>query len=94
MRREIAVTACVPMTCRGVLRRFGFVTAGLRGLRCCRAERAQENIGLRIGSRAGGKRLGHRRSECGHQDREQSNKAAELADEATAHEADVDLQSG
>ena len=94
MRREIAVTAYVPMTCRGVLRGDGFVTAGLRRLRCCRAERATENIRLRIGLQIRGKRLGHRRSERGHQDRKQSDEAAELADEATAHEADVDLQSG
>ena len=37
--------------------------------------------------------MGHRRSERGHQDRKQSDEATELADEATAHEADVDLQS-
>lgn len=90
MRREIAVTARVPMTCGGVLRRDGFVRAGLCGLGSRRAECAQDRLGLR----AGGKRLRYGRSERSHQDCKQSDEAAELADEATAHGADVDYQSG
>lgn len=36
----------------------------------------------------------HGRSERGHQDRKQSDEAAELADEATAHKADDGFQIG
>ena len=78
------------MTRGGMRRTDGVVSIGLRGMELRRAKRAQDCRGLRTG----GKRLRHGRSERGHQDREQSDETSELADEATAHEADVGFQSG
>jgi hypothetical protein len=91
MRREVAVTACIPMTRRRVRRTDGFAGIGLQSLGRMgrrRAKRAQDCLGVRTG----GKRLRYSRSEHSHQDRKQSDKASELADKATAHEADDGFQ--
>ncbi len=91
MRREVAVTTCIPMTRDRARRTVGLASFGLQGLGSMgrrRAKRAQDCLGLR----AGGKRLRHSRSERSHQDRKQSDEASELANKATAHEADDGFQ--
>ena len=81
MRRQVAVSACRPMTDAALMRVGVIVIAVCLQPGRCGAIYAQHGLEARVC----GECLRDRRRERGHQDCKQSDDAAEFSEEATAH---------